>query len=218
MRVSDNMINEMAHKSGLPINRLGTSESTNNALLEALDNKKIKDEYFGETSCDSKKMKTLTDAADKLSDIAEVFDTGESENKIFEAARQSGDMSEIADKVKTFAANFNSLLKNLSENNSGLFSLYYSELKSAASEYKNEFAAMGITFDKNGNMSVDEESLVQADIDELQGGMGLLSHKADFIASRVSDNAGATVGSISNRYDAYGNIFSQGTSRYDLFS
>ena len=218
MRVSDNMTNEMAHKSGLPINRLGSSETSNNALLEALDNKKIKDDYFNETSVDSKKMKSLTDAADKVSDFAEIFDTGENENKLFEAARQSGDMSEVTDRIKSFATSFNSLLKNLSENNSGLFSLYYSELKNVASDYKNEFAEVGITFDKNGYMSVDEESLKKADIDELQGGMGLLSHKADFIASRVSDNAGATVGSISNRYDAYGNIFSQGTSRYDLFS
>ena len=67
------------------------------------------------------------------------------------------------------------------------------------------------------DMSVDEEKLKGADLDSLQGYMGNLSHKANFLASRVSDNASAQAESISNRYDAYGNIFSQGTSRYDYF-
>ena len=217
MRVSDNMTNEMAKKAGLPINMRGAGESTKNTLLEALDNKKIEDDYFTDSAVDTKKMKELTKTADNLIDIAETFDTDVKNNKLFEEAKNNNDMSNVIEKTKSFASSYNDLLKSLSSNNDGLFSLYYSELKNAYSDYKNEFADMGITFDKNGYMSVDEEKLKGADLDLLQGYMGDLSHKANFLASRVSDNASAQAESISNRYDAYGNIFSQGTSRYDYF-
>ena len=57
MRVSDNMTNEMAKRAGLPINMRGAGESTKNTLLEALDNKKIEDDYFTDSAVDTKKMK-----------------------------------------------------------------------------------------------------------------------------------------------------------------
>lgn len=217
MRVSDNMSNEMAKKAGLPINMRGDGESSKNMLLEALDNKKIEDEYYTDSVVDTKKMKELTKTADRLIDIAEVFDVDVKNNKMFEEAKNNNDMSNVIGKTKSFATSYNDLLKSLSGSNDGLFSLYYSELKKAYSDYKSEFVDMGITFDKNGNMSVDVEKLKKADLDSLQGCMGNLSHKANFIASRVSDNASVQAESISNRYDAYGNIFSQGTSRYDYF-
>lgn len=217
MRVSDNMSNEMAKKAGLPINMRGDGESTKNMLLEALDNKRIEEDYFSDSIVDTKKMKELTKTADKLKDIAELFDADVKNNKMFEEAKDKNDMSNVIGKTKSFSTSYNDLLKSLYGSNDGLFSLYYSELKKAYSDYMNELSDMGITFDKNGYMSVDEEKLKEADLDSLQGCMGDLSHKANFIASRVSDNASAQAESISNRYDAYGNIFSQGTSRYDYF-
>ena len=65
--------------------------------------------------------------------------------------------------------------------------------------------------------AVDTDRLKKADIDEFRETMDVFAHKANFIASRVSDNTSAQADSISDRYDAYGNIFSQGASRYDYF-
>lgn len=55
MRVSDNMSNEMAKKAGLPINMRGDGESTKNTLLEALDNKRIDEDYYSDSIVDTKK-------------------------------------------------------------------------------------------------------------------------------------------------------------------
>ena len=123
MRVSDNITNEMAKKAGLPINMRGAGESTKNTLLEALDNKKIEDDYFTDSAVDTKKMKELTKTADNLIDIAETFDTDVKNNKLFEEAKNNNDMSNVIEKTKSFASSYNDLLKSLSSNNDGLFFL-----------------------------------------------------------------------------------------------
>ncbi|MCR4611654.1 MAG: hypothetical protein K5644_07125 [Lachnospiraceae bacterium] len=214
MRISDNVTNEMAAKTGLPINQKSFNKESTNDLLDALDNKK--DDWW-DSSYDAKKTKEMKKAADNMMDIADVFDTEDNVNELFESARKENDVTTVADKVETFSTKFNELLDRLNENNEGLFSLYYSELKNISNDQKNEFLKMGITFDKDGHMSVKKDTLKDADLDELQSSMALFTHKANYIASRVSDNAFATEESISNRYDAYGNLFSQGTSSFDYF-
>ncbi len=44
---------------------------------------------------------------------------------------------------------------------------------------------------------------------------GIFAHKVNYLSGRVSENESAVEKSISSRYNARGDIFSQETSRFD---
>jgi len=217
MRVTDHMTNEMAKNTGLPIYMNNVDGTYKNRLLDALDKKSVEDDFDSISSGDNKKTKEIKKAADKMNELVGVFDEEREEAKLYEEARKDGDLSEIVKKTKSFATQFNSLLKSLEGDNGGLFDLYKTELKNASLDLRDSFILMGISFDKNGFMSVDDDKLKAIDINEFKNNMDIFSHKVGFLSGRISENANAIEESLSNRYDAMGNMFSQGTSMYDFW-
>lgn len=217
MRVTDHMTNEMAKNTGLPIYMNNVDGNNKNRLLDALDKKSVEDDFDSISARDNKKTKEIKKAADKMNELVGVFDEEREEAKLYEEARKDGDLSEIVKKTKSFATQFNSLLKSLEGDNGGLFELYKTELKNASLDLRDSFILMGISFDKNGFMSVDDDKLKAIDINEFKNNMDIFSHKVGFLSGRISENANAIEESLSNRYDAMGNMFSQGTSMYDFW-
>ena len=216
MRVTDDMTSKMAAKSGLPIYMSGMGGASKNTLLDALDKKSWEDEFDKLSFVDARKAKGLMNAADKMSEAGRIFDTDGKDTKLYEDARNHNDHSEVVEKIRGFASGYNNLLKELSLTGSGMMVLYRKELKNAALEQKEAFFGMGITFDKSGNMSVDDEKMKSMDLDEFKKNMDVFAHKVDFIAGRVLENANAEEESISSRYDAFGRVLSQGTGRFDF--
>lgn len=217
MRVTDHMTNEMAKNTGLPIYMNNVDGTNKNRLLDDLDKKSVEDDFDSISARDNKKTKEIKKAADKMNELVGAFDEEREEAKLYEEARKDGDLSEIVKKTKSFATQFNSLLKSLEGDNGGVFDLYKTELKNASLDLRDSFILMGICFDKNGFMSVDDDKLKAIDINEFKNNMDIFSHKVGFLSERISENANAIEESLSNRYDAMGNMFSQGTSMYDFW-
>lgn len=217
MRVTDYITNDMSKKSGLPLYMNNVEGANKNRLIDALDKKKVEDDFEDLSSIDVKKSKELQNTSKDMIDIADIFDTDGKETAIYEDARKNGDLSGIIKKVDSFATKYNNLLQSLEGDNGELFNFYRDELKNCSTDVRDALKNIGIEFSKKGFMAVDENMLENIDIDEFKNCMDVFSHKVGFLAGRIGQNANATEESLSNRYDALGNMFSQSGSRYDFW-
>lgn len=219
LRVTTQMLNETARKTGIPINQpsllsyLNETENSNSPLLDALNkNSKV-------SSATAENYKKLESAADKLKAAAEKL-TSDKENSLYDKARESGDNSELYASVKTFLENYNSTLSALKKSASPINSYYSEMLLEAAGENASLLNSIGITINKDGSLSADSEKLENASADDIEKvfGSGTLSSKTAFIAGRASNNAQAGAQSVSSQYDIFGNLYSQTSSKYNFWS
>lgn len=226
MRITTQMLNETAKKSGIPINQssllsyLNNSDGTSgDTLLNALNkNSKV-------SSTAAKNYKKLENTADKLQDSADKL-TAEGEKSLFEKIRNSEEQDieknqeELYSSVADFLDNYNATLSELNKTTNPMNMYYRQELKEAASENSKALANLGISIGKDGKLILDEEKLREASVDDIEkvfGSKGTLVRKASIIAGKVSDNAQANAESISSQYGPLGNLQSQLTSKYDFW-
>ena len=79
---------------------------------------------------------------------------------------------------------------------------------------------IGVTIGKDGKLSIDQEKLGEASIEDIQAvfaGSNGLAAKTAYIAERAADNAHAGTQSVSGQYNAAGTLSSQLASRYDFW-
>ena len=226
MRITTQMLNETARKTGIPINQnnllsyLNNSEGTSgNTLLDALNkNNKV-------SSASAENYKKLESSADKLKDSADKL-MAEGEKSLFEKIRQSEgeekekNTEELYAGVSQFLDNYNATLTELHKNASPM-NIYYSQaMQEAVAENSKALENLGITMGKDGKLSIDSEKLKSASLDDIEkvfGKTGSLTSKISFVAGRVSDNAQANVESVSSQYSALGSIQSQVASKFDFW-
>lgn len=220
MRITNQMLNETARKSGLPINSTTllnyiNNDSSENTLLSALsENNSSKTDSVKKSSYEK-----LEKAADQLSQKAEIF-TDQSEDSIFAKARESGDNQEIYNAAEALVEQYNSVAAAL-KNASGTLNDYYRQMMNeTASENSEGLQNIGITLAKDGTLNIDEEKLKTADIDTLEqvlGSANTFSTKVAFLATHISDNAQKNLESLSSQYTSSGTIYSALTSKYDFW-
>ncbi len=216
VRVTDQMINRMAEKSGLPIHSNKGMNSSDNSLLSAL-NKKSSTTAYDKMKTKSN-FQTLTKDANSLHDTANLFTTEEGKDSIYSKAAESQDMSEIVSGAQKIADGYNKILSGLKESSSVLNDLYLTELQKVADEQDQYLIEVGITRDKAGKMSVDAEKLKVANLETLQRAMEPFADKVSFLSERIAANAKAESSSISSHYDQSGNLYSGSGSTYDFWS
>lgn len=221
MRITTQMLNESARKSGLPINNTSLlnyikNEETGNTLLDAL-NKNT------ETSANSVKKSNyekLDKEADKLTQVAEEL-LQEDDSSLFEQAKVSSDHQKVYDSIKTLFDSYNSTLKALRSASNTMTDFYRQTMLETATESKDSLSSVGITFAKDGTSSVDMEKIKATDITTLERLFGLKSefvNKVGFLSDRISNNAEANVESLSSAYNAGGNLYSVlNSSKYDFW-
>ena len=219
MRITDQMTNRMAEKSGLPIYANRSADSSDNTLLSALNKKKqgssqISDQYKSQKR--KSNFQSLYKSADGLGTLADALATSDNDDKLYGKAAQSGDVSELAGGIERFADSYNNTLSELKDCNSTLNDFYSAEMKKAAEEQRKDFQELGISFDKTGKMSVDLEKLKAVNIEELRKVMEPFAEKVSYLSERISSQAHAEIDSISSRYDATGNLFSSYGNAYDF--
>lgn len=208
MRITTQMLNESARKTGLPVN--GTSllnyinndDRNNNSLLSAL-NKKTTSVFDVENK---KKYKKLGKEADKLTDSASVLQQERADN-LFTQAKESGNNQKIYDSIENFFKNYNSTVKALKNTSDTMNNFYRQMLSDAAKEAEESLSGIGITFHKDGSANVDMDKVKKSDMETLENLFGSKSDfvsKVNFISTRISDNAEANVKSFSSSYSSNG--------------
>lgn len=206
MRITDNMSSEASMKTGVSLtgNTLAShlSGDPSDSLVNSLGNKGSS--TLKRLSAD--KYKRLKEAAEDLERQAEQLrKTGG--DSVFRKAEESGDNDDVCRLIGDMVSSYNEVLSRLRTDTSTLSRFYRQSLVETAAEYKDALAEVGITADKNGNLTVDREKLKGADLKKLErlfGSDGILTEKLTFIAEKVADNADANIKSISGSYNAAG--------------
>jgi cell division protein FtsB len=194
------MLNESSIKAGLPINQTSLlnyinkdSSTTGNSLLSALSKKSTTD------ATQKSSYEQLEESADALEDAASVL-TSEEDDNIFAQARENEDTEVVKKQTKELLSNYNDMLKKLGKSDSTLNIYYKQMLGEAYSSDKESLNSIGISADKNGNLSLDEGKFDEADIDTLEKVLGndsSFSSKVGFLAGHVASNAESYLESMS---------------------
>lgn len=221
MRVTTQMLDKTAAKSGLSIRRASLLDYIdnpgmgNNPLLDALG----KNSGIAVDSKRKESYEKLETAAQKLFQSADVL-TADGEKSAFAEAKKSGDAEKIYDGIIDFVKNYNNIVDVLKSSSSPLNDYYQKMLKEAAEENSEALGNMGITVSEEGIISVDKEKLKTADLDSLEkvfGASGTFTTKAEFLAARIALNAQAGIASVSNQYDSMGSSYSASYGKYDFW-
>ena len=219
MRITTTMLNNTSRETGIPI---GSSmldyinQNKNSAtLLDALNKKNTS----AVNAAGKKSYEKIGDAADSLFKAAEGF-LEEGEKNLFAKAKESGDYTDVYSGIAELAEHYNKTLKTLKEASGALNHYYSTMLSEEAVNNKDMLEKAGISISKDGKMTVDKEKLKAADkeqLEELFGKDSDFMEKLSFLSGRISDNAKAYTDSISNQYNAAGNIYSAMDGKYDFW-
>lgn len=220
MRITTQMLNQSAKRSGLDINRptlldYMKNKNMGNPLYQALS----KNRSISTNSVKLERYEKLEEEAGQLTKLTKkLLDDGE--KSVFEQAKISGDNQEIYNSVEKMFDGYNSTLKSLRTTSNTMNDFYRKMLVEASEESKEELEKLGVTFRKDGTADVDMSKLKAADCETLEKHFGKdsdLVNKLEFIASRISDNAKANVESMGSGYNSRGAVYgNSGSSKYDF--
>ncbi len=222
MRITTQMLNETAKRTGIPVNQTNLMSYINNngssnqsTLLDAL-NKSKNQNVSTENTENYKKLKK---EAGSLQDLAEKF-AATGTDSFFDKIKESEDHDTLYAGVKDYVKSYNATLSALKKSG-GILNEYYSQMmQEAVKQSGKSLEEIGITIGKDGMLSVDEEKLKAASVEDIEsvlGASGELSSKIGFLAGRVDDHAQANIDSVSQTYNFSGNQYFPTTSKYDFW-
>lgn len=220
MRVSSQMLYESTKKAGI---------SVQTSLLDYI-NKKDKDVLTNSSTNTintnssynllSKYFDKTEKAAGNLLDSLSIFKS-EEENSIWNEAEESKNNKGIMKTTEKMVDSYNEMFKNMKISGGPLNDFYSKELQNTIIEHEDKLKEIGITYSKDGILSIDQELFKQADIDKVKGLFGSesdFSKKLSIIAAKVEDNARVSMESISSQYSANGNEVNSNYHRYEFWS
>lgn len=221
MRITTQMLNETAKKTGISVNNTSLlnyiNKDNDNSLLNSLQKSATQQANMAQ----KKSYEKLGTAADSLEETAKTLGSDEEDN-IFAKAKESGSNSEIIQSIKTLIEQYNETRKQLANNPSSINTYYNQMLKQLADKNSEVFSEIGISIDKNGSMTVDENRLNAAKTDELEAVFGAKSeftNKLEYMAAHISDSVTAEIESLGNQYGQDANSFSSYiSSKYNWWS
>ncbi len=116
---------------------------------------------------------------------------------------------------------YNETRKQLGNNTSSINMCYSELLKQIASKNGDALSELGISMEKDGSLTVDEEKLKAAKVEDLENVFGAKSEfvqKLQYMASNISDSVEAELKSMGNQYGQDANAFSSYISnKYNLW-
>ena len=226
MRITNQMLARASARSGLPLQSASLLNYVNNInktgsqnLLSSIGNTSQTNSLL--RSITKKNSRQLETSAENLSSFAsKLSDSGE--NSLFAKAEQTGDTSEIVSAAEEMAAAYNKTIKYLKESDSTLNKFYLQELSGYVTGYSEALKAAGITAGKDGSLSIQKDTLKNADLESLKKAFGSasgFSEKIGFVGGRVAQNAAALSSASLNGYSNTGmelyNAFAK--SMYDFW-
>lgn len=144
----------------------------------------------------------------------------EGEKGLFAQVKESDDKQRLYDSIKTLFADYNSSIKALKDTAGTMNDFYRQMLIEAPEDAKEELAKVGVSFAKDGTASVDMDKLKSANTESIEmlfGSKSEVVSKVKFIATRISNNAEASVKSYSSGYSSKGNLYNGSVnSRFDF--
>lgn len=224
MRITTQMLNEQAKRSGLPINHSTlldyiNTDKKSNSLFDTLNSKKT--DYSNATQKNNyEKLEKLSD--ELLNKIVEFLD--EDDNSIFGKLNSNENFDEnknnLYDSVESLVESYNKTSKQIKSAGGTLNSYYSKMLKEAVTDSEKELEAIGISVNSDGTLSLNKDKLKSSDIDSIKkvlGGSETFLVKTAIVVSGVSKNANANVASASNQYNSSGSTYAASNNKYDFW-
>lgn len=221
MRITSQMLNESARKSGLTFNRHSLLDYVNGGNNFAPSAQTVLPPKKTETAhtINKTKYEKQEKVADELDIQARKFVMEGSEN-LFEQAKASSDTAELQKEAEALVEKYNNLLSNMKETSGVMEEFYKYSLKELVSENKDALAELGISAGKDGKLQVDSDKLKAASCETLEkvlGAEGTFIPKLSFLSSRVADNANANLVSVYSNYLSNGNRAENYMSKYNFW-
>lgn len=210
MRVTNQMITNTAIKGGITLNRrtlldlLG--DNSTGTSSSSISYSSFKTTSFSKLD---KSSKGLTQNAEKL--------TATGESSLFEKALASGSTKDIASTVSEMVEQYNQTLKQLGTTGDTMSKLYKQELMAIFEDNKDALKSVGITQEKDGSLTIDEEALQSADINTLKkifGNGSDFGSRLGIIGGYVNKYALSNLESITSYYNSNGTAYTSGNSTY----
>lgn len=218
MRITTQMLNETARKTGVPINSGSLLNHLNNSVSDDSLLKALNKSGSAADTRQKSDYEKLEKSAGRLQKSADKL-AAKGENSLYEKAKESNDTEEICKETQTLVEEYNNTMKILQSDPGPLNNYYYEMLQEAASGNREALESVGITVSKNGKMTVDSDKLKAADADTLEKALGSsgFTSKVSFVAGRVSDNAQAGTKSLASQYGADGSLHAASGSKYSFW-
>lgn len=221
MRITTQMINETAKKTGIPVQQTSLldyinkeEDSGSDSLLSVLQAQ----ESGAVSTANQTKYAKQEKAADALTAQAQKL-TESGDESIWQKAKTSGSTSDICTAAENLADQYNSLLSALNTSTDTLDQFYAKSLKELAEESGTELSAIGISVKSDGSLSADSQKLSAASLEDLENILGADStfmQHLSYVAGRIGDNAASNLESMTSSYSSSGTLTGSYTSKYDF--
>jgi len=123
------------------------------------------------------------------------------EDSLFQKAENAGDTSAIVSEVRSFADDYNTMVRKMNSEGGTVNELYVRQLHGFVVSNKSKLENIGITEDKNGLLTVDKSKLEAAELEKLknvfQGESSFAAKVADR-SKRVEENADTNLNSLNS--------------------
>ena len=141
------------------------------------------------------------------------------DDSLFGKAEASGNTKDVVYEINRFVDDYNSMLTNMKKVGGSIQNIYAKQFATQTVIHKEELSKIGITASKDGSLSVDQNVLKEAGIDDMkkvfQGTSsfaGQASVKSIYVESSAVSNLSANPYTSYNRYGTYGNSSYSGYS------
>lgn len=217
MRIATQVLNETAKRAHLPLGNSSLLNYINNNNSGSIVGSRSKNAGMDMLQNNlyervEKNALNLAQSAGRLRQTQE---------SLFDEARESGSTEKIVAEVEKFTKYFNSAMSSAGSVESPLNNYYRQMLGQAAAEHKDSLKAAGISVEKDGTLDIDKAKLGNAGVDQLESLFGAdsdFTKKAYYIAEKLADNANAGAASIASQYSAGGAPYSSyAGNSYDYF-
>ena len=211
-RTTTKMVNNSRRKAGIPTNRKTSRNSLVNYLQK--DGLGISSRLVAKNANSIQSNITERSNAAKLQSSSSLL---QQQTQLLGEKVDQGS-STITSTATSVVDKFNETMKNLRNSSGALNDYYLQSMKEIAVTNKKALAEIGITVGADGSLALDKdkfESVEGEKIKALLGSEGVFVKRVGIVASRVADNATASVESASSRYNSSGNLSNSYLSKYN---
>ena len=146
------------------------------------------------------------------------------EDSLFGKAEASGNTKDVVYEINRFVEDYNSMLTNMKKAGGSIQTIYSKQFATQSLIHRDELSKIGITASTDGSLSVNQDVLKKAGIDDMkkvfQGTSsfaGQASVKSIYVESSAVSNLSANPYTSYNRYGTYGNSSYGGYSSYNSY-
>lgn len=224
MRITSSMLHTLG---GTRTNSIRNSWNGNSARrANGLSSNSLRSKTNSKTDTSGVYQTTQKAAANVRTQAEKLTDTGE--DSVWEKAQKSGKNQDILAAVNEFVSSYNDMTAGMKKTGGSLNNIYRAQLTGAVTSSQGVLKEIGITANRDGTLSIDQDKLKAAGLEELKqafGGSSSFAGQAAVKSIYVEANAVSAMSQQSgaaymgyNNYGGFQNYGSMGANLGNYFN